>query len=229
VKTQPPQSPKASEQLKPGDRVASDVIPAPAAAITAPPGFPRVGDHWEYNFRSMWKNVEPRTFAHQVSAVSDREVRETMSVVTNGGKVSDSKSFGAESRFVEWRGQGYYFVEFNPFLQAFGTVQPGTTWKSLATPIEDPFLSNWYSQGRVIGWETVAVPAGSFKALRVELNSNRNASASSSAQGAPAYIRYVIWYGPEAKRTVKHVRTVFTTDGTKLAEDTFELVKYVVQ
>jgi len=39
----------------------------------------------------------------------------------------------------------------------------------------------------------------------------------------------VIWYAPDAKRTVKHVRTVLTTDGTRLAEDTYELVKYVVQ
>jgi hypothetical protein len=73
------------------------------------------------------------------------------------------------------------------------------------------------------------VPAGTFKALRVELNSSRNASANSAAQSAPARIRYVIWYAPDAKRTVKHVRTVLTTDGTRLAEDTYELVKYVVQ
>ena len=65
-------------------------------------------------------------------------------------------------------------------------------------------------------------------ALRVELNSNRNASASSAAQTAPARIRYVIWYSRDVKRTVKHVRTVFRTDGTKIAEDTYELVKYVV-
>jgi hypothetical protein len=156
-------------------------------------------------------------------------VAETMSFVANGNRISDSKSFGADSRFVEWRGQGYYFVEFNPFIQAFGTLQPGTTWKSLVTPIEDPFLTNWYSQGRVIGWDSVTVPAGTFKALRVELNSNRNPSASSAAQGAPARIQYVLWYAPDAKRTVKHVRTVLTTDGTKLAEDTYELVKYAVQ
>jgi hypothetical protein len=223
------QSPKGGEQLKAGDRVTLEIMPAPAAVAAVPSGFPHVGDHWEYSFRSMWKNVEPRTFVHQVTAVSDREVRETMSSITNGGKTSDSKSFGAESRLVEWRGQGYYFVEFNPFLQAFGALQPGTTWKSLVTPIEDPFFPNWYSQGRVIGWDSVSVPAGSFKALRVELNSNRNASASSAAQSAPARIRYVIWYSPDAKRTVKHVRTVLTTDGTKLAEDTYELVTYVVQ
>ena len=225
------QSPKAGEQLKAGDRVTLEIMPAPApaAVAAAPTGFPRVGDSWQYDYKSMWKNVEPRTFVHQITAVSDGEVRETMSFVGNSGKISDSKSFRADSRFVEWRGQGYYFVEFNPFLQTFGALQPGTTWKSLATPIEDPFFSNWYSQGRVIGSESVSVPAGTFTALRVELNSNRNASASSAAQSAPARIRYVIWYSPDAKRTVKHVRTVFTADGTRIAEDTYELVKYVVQ
>ena len=194
-----------------------------------PSAFPHVGDSWQYDFKSIWKNVEPRTFTHQVTAVSDREVRETMSFVASGGKISDSKSLGAESRFVEWRGQGYYFVEFNPFLQAFGALQPGTTWKSLVTPVEDPFFSDWYSQGRVIGWDSVSVPAGSFKALRVELSSSRNVSAGAAAQGAPARIYYVIWYAPEAKRTVKHVRTVLKADGTKLAQDTYELVKYAVQ
>jgi len=188
-----------------------------------------VGNSWQYNFKSIWKNVEPRTFVHQVTAVSDREVRETMSFIANGSKTSDSKSFAAESRFVEWRGQGYYFVEFNPFLQAFGALQPGTTWKSLVTPIEDPFFSNWYSEGRVIGWDSVSVPAGSFKALRVELNSSRSVSAGSAAQATPARIRYVLWYSPDAKRTVKHIRTVQTADGTRLAEDTYELVKYAVQ
>ncbi|HWZ73600.1 MAG TPA: TIR domain-containing protein [Casimicrobiaceae bacterium] len=223
------QSPKGGEQLTAGERVTLEIMPAPAAVGAVPTGLPHVGDNWQYNFKSMWKNVEPRTYAHQVTAVSDREVRETMSFVANGSKVSDSKSFGGEGRFIEWRGQGYYFVEFNPFLQAFGALQPGTTWKSLATPIEDPFLSAWYSQGRAIGWESVSVPAGTFKALRVELNSNRNASANSAAQSAPARIRYVIWYAPDIKRTVKHVRTVLTTDGTRLAEDTYELAKYAVQ
>ncbi len=224
------QSPRAGE-LKAGERVTLEIMraPAAAAATATAPGFPRVGDSWQYNYRSMWKNVEPRTFVHQVTKVSDREVAETMSFVANGNRISDSKSFGADSRFVEWRGQGYYFVEFNPFIQAFGTLQPGTTWKSLVTPIEDPFLTNWYSHGRVIGWDSVTVPAGTFKALRVELNSNRNPSASSAAQAAPARIQYVLWYAPDAKRTVKHVRTVLTTDGTKLAEDTYELVKYAVQ
>lgn len=228
------QSPKGGAQAKAGERITLEIATAPSTAVppaaaALPAGFPHVGDRWEYNFRSMWKTIEPRTFVHQVTAVSDREVRETMSSVDKGARTSDSKSFAAESRFVEWRGQGYYFVEFNPFLQAFGELQPGTTWKALVTPIEDPFFSNWYSQGRVVRWESVSVPAGNFRALRVELDSTRPSSANSAAQAAPARIRYVIWYSPEAKRTVKHVRTAFRTDGTQVAEDTYELVKYAVQ
>jgi hypothetical protein len=230
------QTPKGGAQVKAGERVTLEIATAPPAVAVAPPataalpaGFPHVGDRWEYNFKSMWKTIEPRTFVHQVTAVSDREVRETMSLVDKGAPTSESKSFSAESRFVEWRGPGYSFVEFNPFLEAFGGMQPGTTWKALVTPIEDPFFSNWYTQGRVVRWESVSVPAGNFKALRVEVESNRPASANSAAQAAPARIRYVIWYSPDAKRTVKHVRTAFRTDGTQVAEDTYELVKYAVQ
>jgi hypothetical protein len=176
----------------------------------------------------MWKNVEERTYVHQVTAVSPREVRETMADAASGGNASESKSFGADPSFVDWRGKGYYFIEFNPFLQVFGALQPDTAWKSLAIPYEDPFYTNWYSQGRVVGWETVAVPAGTFKALRVELNSSRPTKAGATMP-EPQRVRYVIWYASDAKRTIKHVRTVYAATGSRLDEQTYELVKYVVQ
>jgi hypothetical protein len=173
----------------------------------------------------MWKNVEERTFVHQVTAVSEREVRETMSEVASGDNASEGKSFGSDPRFVEWRGKGFYFVEFNPFLQVFGALQPDTAWKSLTVPVENP--SSWYSQGRVRGWDSVSVPAGSFKALRVELNSSRAARANSAQE--PQRVQYVIWYASDAKRTIKHVRTVYAASGSKLDEETYELMKYRVQ
>ncbi len=252
------QLPRGGERLKAGGRVILHVAAAPALAPVAPapapaapalasaaptpasagaaPGppaalaaaFPRVGDTWHYRVRSIWKNVEARTFVHQVTAVSGREVRETMSDVTDGDNASESKSFGPDPHFVEWRGKGYSFIEFNPFLQVFGALQPDTAWKSLFVPVEDPFYTNWYSQGRVVGWDSVSVPAGTFKALRVELNSSRQAKAS-SAIPEPQRVQYVIWYAPEAKRTIKHVRTVWAANGAKLDEHTYVLVKYRVQ
>ena len=233
------QLPKGGEQVKAGGRVTLHVATAPASAAPAPApaapvlgpttalatAFPRVGDTWQYRVRSMWKNVEERTFVHQVTAVSEREVRETMSEVASGDNASEGKSFGSDPRFVEWRGKGFYFVEFNPFLQVFGALQPDTAWKSLTVPVENP--SSWYSQGRVRGWDSVSVPAGSFKALRVELSSSRAARASSVQE--PQRVQYVIWYASDAKRTIKHVRTVYAASGSKLDEETYELVKYRVQ
>jgi hypothetical protein len=187
-----------------------------------------VGDTWVYRVRSIWKNVEESTFAHRVTAVSEREVRETMSEVASGDNASESKSFGPDPHFVEWRGKGYYHVEFNPFLHVFGALQPDTAWKSLTAPVDDPFYGNWYSQGRVIGWDSVSVPAGTFKALRVELNSSRPAKAG-AAIPEPQRVQYLIWYASDAKRTIKHVRTVWAANGTRLDEHTYELVKYRVQ
>lgn len=104
----------------------------------------------------------------------------------------------------------------------------GIVWKALSVPIENPYFVDWYSHGRVVGWDSVSVPAGNFKALRVELESSRQAKTS-TAIPEPRRVRYVIWYAPDAKRTVKHVRTVWAPSGAKLDEDTYELVKYRVQ
>ncbi len=194
-----------------------------------PAKFPHVGDRWQYRATSVWKNVEPRSYTYQVRQVSEREVTETIAIA-NAAKAPVTQAIGAAPRFVEWRGDGYYLVEFNPFLQSFDDLRPGVEWKRLATPNADPFYSNWYGHGRVVGWERVTVPAGTFNALRVDLDSSRKATASLAMQGAePVRIVHVAWYVPDAKRTVKQVRTVFSASGRKLDEDTLELTSYTVQ
>ena len=223
------QLPKAGEKIKAGGRVTLQVMPDRLLAATLPSAMPRVGDVWEYRSRSMWKTVQPSSYTHRVTAVSEREVREAMSNVSSPDKAAETKTFTPDTRFVEWRGNGYYFTEFNPFIQAFGNLQPGTTWK-LSIPVEDPFLGNWYTHGGAGNWDTVNVPAGTFKAIRVEINSNRPASGSAAMRDKePTRILQVIWYAPDAKRAVKLVRTVYGATGDRINEDTYELVKYHVQ
>lgn len=221
------QLPKGGAELKIGEQLTLQIMPAPARADLLPSTLPREGDAWTYQVRSIWKNVEPRTYTHQVIAVSEREVRETMRIGTGDDKVGQSQSFSPDTRFVTWRGSGYSFVEFNPFLAAFGALQPGTTWKGLAIPVDDPFFGNWYTQGRALDWGTVSVPAGTFKAIRVEINSNRPSTASAAMRGAePVRILHVIWFSPDVRRTVKSVRTVYSPSGSRLDEDTHELTRY---
>jgi hypothetical protein len=38
-----------------------------------------------------------------------------------------------------------------------------------------------------------------------------------------------LWYAPEVKRLVKMLRVVLTPEGSRLDEDTYELVRYRVQ
>ena len=173
----------------PVERPSAPVAAAPATtppvtAPVAPPAalpatLPRVGDTWEYRMRSKWATVEPRTYAHRVTAVSAREVAETMSVVASPDGAAVRQAFTPDTRFVEWRGQGFYFLEFNPFLEAFGGLQnPPAISKLPAMPAENPFHANWYSRGRIRGSESVTVPAGTFKSLKVEIDSTRRPTES---------------------------------------------------
>ena len=231
-------APEPSQTAQPSLPAAA--APAPAPPVTAAPvastaalpaALPRVGDTWEYRMRSKWPTVEPRTYAHVVTAVSGREVAETMSVVASADGTPIRQAVTPDTRFVEWRGRGFYLLEFNPFLEAFGGLQSATAISGLpAMPAENPFHAGWSSRGRLRGSESVTVPAGSFQSLKVEIDSTRHPTESAGTRShEPVRVLLTLWYAPEVKRTVKMVRVVFTDEGMHLDEDTYELVRYRVQ
>jgi hypothetical protein len=195
-----------------------------------PAALPRVGDTWEYRMRSKWPTVEPRTYAHVVTAVSGREVAETMSVVASADGTPVRQAVTPDTRFVEWRGRGFYLLEFNPFLEAFGGLQSAAAISGLPSmPAENPFHAGWSSRGRLRGSESVTVPAGTFQSLKVEIDSTRRRPKGWDALPRARAVLLTLWYAPEVKRTVKMVRVVLTEEGMHLDEDTYELVRYRVQ
>jgi hypothetical protein len=104
----------------------------------------------------------------------------------------------------------------------------------------------------VVGWEDVEVPAGKFKALKIEADgmwtgeiAPRTAASiatQSGAQGTAAVAQTVnvtaetvtgrlyqaYWYVPEVKREVKSVEENYDTSGTRSARFTNELESYKV-
>ena len=232
---------KASAPVAVAPATAPPVAAAPATAppVTAPVApsaalpavLPRVGDTWEYRMRSKWATVPPRTYAHLVTAVSAREVTETMSLVASPDGAAARQAFTPDTRFVEWRGRGFYLLEFNPFLDAFGGLQNAAALSALpAMPAENPLQAGWYGRARIRGSESVTVPAGTFKSLKVEIDSNRAPTEGlGSRSSEPVRTLLTLWYAPEVKRTVKMVRIVLTEEGKHLDEDTYELVRYRVQ
>jgi len=209
----------------------SPVTEAVATASALPATLPRIGDTWEYRMTSKWPTVPARTYTHRVTAVSAAQVAQTISVSPSPDGAAAQQVFTPGTRFVEWRGPGFYLLEFNPFLGAFGTLQSGAAVTNLPPmPPENPMYGNWTSRARVRGSESVTVPAGTFNALKLEIDSTRAPIESAGGQSRePIRTLLTVWYATDVKRIVRMFRVVLTPEGMHLDEDTYELVRYRVQ
>jgi hypothetical protein len=105
---------------------------------------------------------------------------------------------------------------------------------------------------RVVGWENIEVPAGKFKALKVEAEGSWtgeiapkttvSTATQAGAQGTTAVAQTVnvaaetvtgrlyqaYWYSPDVKREVKSVEENYDTNGVRNARFTNELESYKV-
>jgi hypothetical protein len=105
---------------------------------------------------------------------------------------------------------------------------------------------------RVVGWEEVEVPAGKFKALKIEAEGSwtgevaprvvASAVTQAGTQGTAAVAQTVkvtaetvtgrlyqaYWYSPDVKREVKSIEENYDTNGVRSARFTNELESYKV-
>ncbi|QHE88877.1 toll/interleukin-1 receptor domain-containing protein [Hydrogenophaga sp. BPS33] len=193
--------------------------PRPAAEA-APAGLPRVGESWTYRTSGKWPTSPKRSIVIAVQSVAN-------GVVTDGlraeGLASDTRrSNGSRPMFMSWPAIGN---EFSPYLAAFVDMNRMETLRGFSTPDMEPNWSQWYSEAKRIGQETVNVPAGSFHAYKVEVWSSRSATGGPMQAGIePVRVHYLIWYAPDAKRYVKMQRRVLMASGLEAERDIFELV-----
>ena len=93
---------------------------------------------------------------------------------------------------------------YAPDAQTFRfPLSPGATWPSvfeMRRPHARGFHMRFERTARALGWETLAVPGGSFRALRVEIEGPwQRLDLGSSGRS-----RTTMWYAPEVKRWVKY-------------------------
>lgn len=199
--------------------------PTPPVARTEPAAAadgvaPRVGESWTYRTSGKWPTSPKRNIVIAVQSVAN-------GVVTDGlraeGIAADvRRSTGAKPMFMSWNEIG---TEFSPYLAAYNDMNSLGTLRGFATPDVGGYWTQWYSEGKVIGQETVTVPAGSFQAHKVEVWSTRRATGGPTQAGIePVRIQYLIWYAPSAKRYVKMQRRVISASGAENERDVFELV-----
>jgi hypothetical protein len=109
--------------------------------------------------------------------------------------------------------------EFAPYLLASGNLQRGQALTGQSRRVGDALVP---LAGRVEGEEDVVVGAGRFRAVKLVL---RGQAQPRGGKTGAVTSEYVVWYAPQAKRTVK--ATVQTRVGQVVQEaTTFELVEY---
>lgn len=216
-------APKAAEKAAPEK-------PARAAAISLPsrPASARelrIGDSWTYRLREVRFNKNLATVTHEISGGDAGGVRESLRL----GESTSQRRLALEPRIFEHQiDREAKLFEFSPFLPAFLELQPGVTWTKIAgagSPDAD-----WQFRGKITGRERVAVPAGSFDAIKAELEGNLDISFPTTrdmaSESFPAYQTYSVWFVPEVGRAVKYVRHTYNRARRLLDHEQYELVSY---
>lgn len=202
----------------------------PGAAAGAPPapGLPGAGTRWVYAFTD-------RQFGKQLGEVTVSVLR------VEGATVEEALSSGAKDarRAVDARDARFYehavrgetqLVEFAPYLVAAREGKaPDVIGSGPGYPIGPSGLPGWRVSPQVQGWETVSVPAGRYKALRVEITGQRERDAFTNSPHAGRF-RMSLWYAPEVMRVVRIEHQTFSGTlgqrGQQTGNDLVELVKF---
>jgi hypothetical protein len=221
--------------LLPGIVIGGRTPAAPAAArpgapAGAPPaaGLPGAGTRWVYAFTDRQFGKQMGEVTVSVLRVEGATVEEA---VSSGTKDARRAVDARETRFYEHAVRGEtMLIEFAPYLVAASQGKaPAFIGDASGYPIGSPGLPGWRVRSEVQGWESISVPAGSYKALRVEVSGQRERDASTNLPHVGRF-RMSLWYAPDVMRLVRIEHQTFggalMHRGQPVGNDLVELVKF---
>jgi len=193
-----------------------------AAQADAPVPRPelKIADSWTYRRIDLWTNKQTGFFITRVTFANERAIQ----TISQGGRGEIDATWTAEWNAVSSPDDGIF--EPHSGLLKF-PLQVGATYKvvyDLKRPRQGPFHVKHDRMAKVMGWEEVEVPAGKFRALKVEIEGTYQRVDTSISGTA----KNVIWYVPEVKRWVKWTYEDATFRG-RFNWLAFELVQYEVR
>jgi hypothetical protein len=201
------------------------LLAAIPAALLSQTALPSAGETWKYSYADLQYGRHKFTFSVRAAGVSGDVVDEAFSV--DGGSATavtvDARSGKYLSRLL---GGSKTLLEYLPY--ALAGSEPPVSWPAPSgyPTYATPYLE-WKYATRVAGWESVTVPAGTFRALRVEVEGNRGKDPDPFwwPKQAARFV-HAIWYAPEAKRYVKARHQAWSMAGSLFADDLVELLEF---
>lgn len=183
------------------------VLLLPAAVLGQTSSAPRpeikVGDSWTYTrFDKTTKQITG-TFVNTVAKIEGGEITmESRSASGQGG--------GGSNVFTpEWHVRKLGGREFTPAIPEYAfPLEVGKSWagKYTAPSPRGDSIVDYELKGKVVGVESVTVPAGTFDAMKIELETfwvYKGAFGRVGGGLTTGSFNQTIWYAPKAKRFVK--------------------------
>lgn len=158
----------------------------------------KVGDRWRYQVKEYQSNVPiVSQIDSRISFLGPNAI--VMVETGKDGQETDSQ-LDAEWGVLT---VGYLGLVFDPPMRLFKfPLQVGMEYPfayGLAAARGSPARTKAEGSAKVLGWEDVTVPAGKFRALKVEAR----AAFQRLDIRANGWQRFVLWYAPEVKRFVR--------------------------
>ncbi len=204
-------------------------LPAGAWAQVPVPGMPLPGMSWRYSYVDRAVESKRATIVVEVLSTDGSTVRDGALVEgqPQGARVA-AMIDADETRFIERAlPGGIVLSEFAPYLLAQDGHEQAS-WSAI-TGVAAGVRGPWRVSGRAVGWETVTVRAGTFRALRVEIAGERGADLGANRRVAPAEgkaFRYRAWYAKETRRPVKVERRVIADSNAVILNEVIELLDH---
>jgi hypothetical protein len=188
------------------------------------------GEKWEYQTTDLWsKKIISHLTVTNIGVSGDylRRFFEQSNTGHNGEFVKP-ESWEATVR-ADLNGTGIYRGERFERIWYKWPVEPGMSWafqtKAEAAPIPPSTAARIMTtsvNAEVKNWETVEVPAGKYKALKIVYKSSwvaENPSGTGSSVSTS-------WYSPEIKGSVQDMTETFSAEGMPQARTVRQLVFY---
>ena len=212
----------------------------------------KAGDSWVYKTTSE-KGQNGWAEKHFESKVIHAGATSILLAIRENGSTQPPKEQLVGSDWSRFRNvNGEEKVVNRPFVFP---LKEGNTWETDFTedhPNKGHKTEKLHSDYRVIGWEEVDVPAGHFRAVKIEaegywkavLEPSVNVTSSTQAnqsgstvvmqsqkvtqRSATGRIYKAIWYVPQVKRYVKSIEEYYNAGGIRNERYTDELETYKV-
>jgi hypothetical protein len=179
------------------------------------------GQQWTFRRMDLWRHEEIERFHQQLVAQSAGKWQ-VIWTITESKDIKRRYSVTPESMSAQTQGFGSKDMvgRYDP-LRFPLTV--GQTWTFDYSVKPKAYPVKISQTAKVVGWEKVRTPAGTFDALKVEHQGRY--STTDGNYNWSGQIHEVFWYAPAARRIVKHDYTDTKGDGTIWDQWSDELIE----